>query len=98
MVIIYTGHTEKPNYQFHHSQRDICTCIGHKGNEWFRGTEDCDGEDKREVDVLTKLQVSMSIPTEIPVSLNGDMSSDSIVLVTWCILMKICLIFVFKQS
>jgi hypothetical protein len=41
MVIIYTGHTERPYYQFHHSQRD--TCRDHDGNEWLRGTEDFDG-------------------------------------------------------
>ena len=70
MVIISTGSTEKLYYQFYHSQRDACS--GHKGNEWLRRTGNCDGEDKRDVDMWTKLQVSMSIPKEIPLALSCD--------------------------
>jgi hypothetical protein len=47
-------------------------CSGHNKNEWLRGTGNCDGEEKREIGVWTKLQVSMSIPKEIPLALRGD--------------------------
>ena len=56
MVIIYTGHIERPCYQFHHSQRD--TCRDHKGN---RGTEDCDGGRQKRggrVDKTTSVNVN----------------------------------------
>jgi hypothetical protein len=59
MVIIYTGHTERPYYRLHHSQRN--TCRDHNGNGWLKGTGDCDvGRQKRggRVDKTTSINVN----------------------------------------
>jgi hypothetical protein len=56
MVIIYTGHTERPYYQFHHSQRNTCRDV------WLKGTGDCDvrGKQKRggRVDKTTSININ----------------------------------------